>query len=128
MGYHQAIIRKIKRHCCDLSLGRMMHHAPAYFFYMRSLFEMVAQPTNPLTPDEISNLLYTPTPETVAASNVPDYLQVREAALDDPISFWDARAQELVDWIEPYHTVLDDSNAPFYKWFVGGKPTSSTTR
>ena len=82
---------------------------------------MVAQPTNPLTPDEISNLLYTPTPETVAASNVPDYLQVREAALDDPISFWDARAQELIDWIEPYHTVLDDSNAPFYKWFVGGK-------
>ena len=27
----------------------------------------------------------------------------------------------MVEWYEPYHTVLDKSTAPFFKWFVGGK-------
>ena len=27
----------------------------------------------------------------------------------------------MLDWFEPYHTVLDTSKAPFWKWFVGGK-------
>ncbi len=65
--------------------------------------------------------IYTPTDEVVAGANVPDYLAVREAAWDDQISFWDARATEFLDWYEPYNQVVDESNAPFYKWFVGGK-------
>jgi acetyl-CoA synthetase len=36
-------------------------------------------------------------------------------------AFWDARAKELVDWYEPYTQILDSSNAPFFKWFTGGK-------
>ena len=28
--------------------------------------------------------------------------------------------EELLDWAEPWDTVLDESEAPFYKWFVGG--------
>jgi acetyl-CoA synthetase len=28
---------------------------------------------------------------------------------------------DMLSWFEPYHTVLDTSNAPFWKWFVGGK-------
>ncbi len=65
--------------------------------------------------------VYTPADEVVAAANVPDYLAVREAAWDDQISFWDAQAKEMLDWYEPYNQVVDESNAPFYKWFVGGK-------
>src|SRR5262249_44629655 len=30
------------------------------------------------------------------------------------------QASELVDWFEPWHTVLE-WNLPFAKWFVGGK-------
>ncbi|HMC64139.1 MAG TPA: acetate--CoA ligase, partial [Gemmataceae bacterium] len=28
---------------------------------------------------------------------------------------------DMLSWFEPYQTVLDTSNAPFWKWFAGGK-------
>src|SRR2546429_8343472 len=31
----------------------------------------------------------------------------------------------MLTWFEPYHTVLDTSDAPFWKWFVGGKINAS---
>ncbi|MGL4647879.1 MAG: AMP-binding protein, partial [Caldilineaceae bacterium] len=65
--------------------------------------------------------LYAPSPEVVANANEPDYLTTRLAAIEDPVAFWDARARELVDWYQPYETVLDRSTPPFFKWFVGGK-------
>ena len=36
----------------------------------------------------------------------------------DPTAFW-SEAARLVDWSKPYERVLDDSNAPFYRWFAG---------
>ncbi|MFZ4850035.1 MAG: AMP-binding protein, partial [Caldilinea sp.] len=68
-----------------------------------------------------SKELYSPSAETVAHAKVPDYLALRQRAIEDPVAFWDQRAQELVDWYEPYTTVLDRSSAPFFKWFVGGQ-------
>ena len=41
-------------------------------------------------------------------------------ALADPEAFWAERARRL-EWYEPWQQVLDESDAPFYKWFVGGK-------
>ncbi|HEY5261925.1 MAG TPA: AMP-binding protein, partial [Solirubrobacteraceae bacterium] len=34
--------------------------------------------------------------------------------------WWVKQAEEL-HWFEKWNQVLDDSNPPFYKWFVGGK-------
>ena len=65
--------------------------------------------------------VYSPSPEVIANATYPDYLATRQQAIDDPVAFWDAQAKEVVDWYEPYHTVLDKSSAPFFKWFVGGK-------
>src|SRR5947208_5945784 len=31
----------------------------------------------------------------------------------------------MLTWFEPYHTVLDTSDAPFWKWFAGGKINAS---
>ncbi|HEY3970835.1 MAG TPA: acetate--CoA ligase [Solirubrobacteraceae bacterium] len=45
---------------------------------------------------------------------------VYEQAARDPQAWWAAQAGEL-DWFTPWEQVLDDSNPPFYKWFVGGK-------
>ncbi len=28
---------------------------------------------------------------------------------------------DMLDWYEYWHTLLDDSNPPFFRWFVGGK-------
>src|SRR5947208_13122879 len=32
---------------------------------------------------------------------------------------------DMLTWFEPYHTVLDTSDAPFWQWFVGGKINAS---
>src|SRR6266540_11331 len=41
-------------------------------------------------------------------------------SLDDPEDFW-AGAAAAIDWDEPWQRVLDDSRAPFYRWFTGGR-------
>ena len=38
---------------------------------------------------------------------------------------WWAKQAEALDWFERWDTVLDDSEAPFYKWFVGGRLNAS---
>ncbi len=45
---------------------------------------------------------------------------VYEEAARDPQAWWAGQAKRL-HWFEPWETVLDDSNPPFYKWFVGGR-------
>ncbi len=37
---------------------------------------------------------------------------------------WDTAA-ELLDWYRDYEKVLDDSNPPFYEWFINGKLNAS---
>lgn len=39
----------------------------------------------------------------------------------DYVSFWDEIAKNEVEWFAPYNKVLEEADAPFYKWFVGGK-------
>ena len=65
--------------------------------------------------------LYQPSAAVVANANVPDYLAIRAQAIADPVAFWAARAQDMIEWYTPYTEVLDKSNAPFFKWFVDGK-------
>src|SRR5205085_10483933 len=47
--------------------------------------------------------------------------KVYEEAERDFQAWWARQAEELLDWFEPWDQVLDDSDPPFYKWFVGGK-------
>jgi acetyl-CoA synthetase len=49
---------------------------------------------------------------------------IYEQAARDPQAWWAAQAGEL-DWFTPWEQILDDSNPPFYKWFVGGKVNAS---
>src|SRR3989449_11750587 len=41
-------------------------------------------------------------------------------SLDEPAEFW-AEAAAEIDWVEPWERVLDDSRAPLYRWFGGGR-------
>jgi len=65
--------------------------------------------------------LFRPSQAITDAAHVPDYDGLRAEAAADPVAFWEARARELLDWYEPWEKVLDDSEAPFFKWFTGGK-------
>jgi acetyl-CoA synthetase len=68
-----------------------------------------------------ANSFYRPSQEIIDSSHVPDYDALRAEALRDPPAFWEARARELLDWYEPWTKVLDDSDPPFFKWFIDGK-------
>jgi propionyl-CoA synthetase len=46
--------------------------------------------------------------------------EVYRRSLDEPEEFW-AEAAAQIDWVEPWERVLDDSRAPFYRWFTGGR-------
>ncbi len=53
--------------------------------------------------------------------NMDEYWKLQNLAIADYEGFWDSYAKEKIDWITPYNKVLDESGAPFYKWFDGGE-------
>ena len=48
------------------------------------------------------------------------YDEAYSRSLEDPESFW-ADAASGIDWNKTWDKVLDDSNPPFYRWFVGAE-------
>lgn len=61
---------------------------------------------------------FAPDPDFVARANVGAEAYTR--ASEDRLAFWDEQARRL-DWAETWSEVLDWSDAPVAKWFVGGK-------
>ncbi len=53
--------------------------------------------------------------------SMDEYWKLQNLATTDYEGFWDSYAKEKIDWITPYNKVLDESDAPFYKWFDGGE-------
>jgi propionyl-CoA synthetase len=51
---------------------------------------------------------------------VARYESVYRRSLEQPEEFW-AEAAQAIDWDEPPARILDDSRAPFYRWFAGGR-------
>ncbi|MCU1701230.1 MAG: acetyl-coenzyme synthetase [Mycobacterium sp.] len=54
------------------------------------------------------------------AANANATADLYHQAEQDRLAFWGAQAERL-SWESPYTEVLDWSDAPFAKWFVGGK-------
>ena len=48
------------------------------------------------------------------------YDAVFKKSIEDPNAFW-AEAAEDCHWYKKWDKVLDDTNKPFYRWFVGGE-------
>jgi acetyl-CoA synthetase len=49
---------------------------------------------------------------------------VYERAARDPLAWWSEQAEQL-HWFRKWDQVLDDSQPPFYKWFLGGRINAS---
>ncbi|MFS8569750.1 MAG: acetate--CoA ligase [Thermaerobacter sp.] len=67
---------------------------------------------------------YQPRPEFIAQANLTDPDFYRRFSLDNFPDCYDEYAR-LLDWDKYWHTTLDASNPPFYKWFVGGRLNAS---
>ena len=48
------------------------------------------------------------------------YDDAYQLSLNDPNKFW-GQAAEAITWDKKWEKVLDDSDAPFYRWFSGGR-------
>ena len=73
--------------------------------------------------ETLANLLreerkFEPPADLAAHANVT--AAAYDEASADRLGFWEAQAQRL-SWSKPWDTVLDWSNPPFAKWFVGGQ-------
>src|SRR5688500_4815031 len=67
--------------------------------------------------------VFPPPKDFAAKARIPSAAEadrLRKWAADDPDAFWAEQAKSL-DWFKGWDTVLDWSNAPHAKWFVGGK-------
>ncbi|MDD5390349.1 MAG: acetate--CoA ligase [Gallionellaceae bacterium] len=74
------------------------------------------------------NRVFNPSPEFVAQANVSGmdaYKALCAEADADYEGYWGKLAKEHLAWKEPFKTVLDESHAPFYKWFPDGKLNAS---
>jgi len=72
--------------------------------------------------------VYYPSDATVAAaavSGMPAYEKLCAQAEADYEGFWAERARELITWKQPFTKVLNEDNAPFFKWFEDGTLNAS---
>jgi acetyl-CoA synthetase len=77
-----------------------------------------------VTSEALENLLreertFAPSEQFAAQANAGGDLYDQAAA--DRLRFWEAQARELVSWDTEWDEVLDWTNPPFAKWFVGGR-------
>lgn len=70
--------------------------------------------------DELHGEVYYPSPEIVANANVQNVDELYQWAFEHPDEFWEQRANEY-EWYSKWDKVLDESNAPFYKWFTNAQ-------
>jgi acetyl-CoA synthetase len=67
--------------------------------------------------------VFNPSPEFIRQANVSGldgYQALCKAAEQDYAGFWANLARETLHWKQPFTKVLDDSDAPFFKWFEDG--------
>ncbi|MEY4711310.1 MAG: hypothetical protein RIS88_760 [Pseudomonadota bacterium] len=76
----------------------------------------------------VENRVFPPAPAVVAAARVSGmaaYEALCREAEKDFEGFWARLARENVVWTRPFTRTLDESKAPFYKWFDDGELNAS---
>jgi acetyl-CoA synthetase len=75
----------------------------------------------------VENRVFPPPAEFAAQANVKpaDFQAMLAKAAADYSGFWADLAREQLVWAKPFTKSLDDSNAPFFKWFEDGELNAS---
>ncbi len=70
-----------------------------------------------------AGVIIKPNPEFVEKANLnrEEYERLTKWAQDDFTGFWDYFAKNEISWFKPYTKVLNESNAPFFKFFEDGE-------
>jgi acetyl-CoA synthetase len=76
----------------------------------------------------MSTTVYQPSSDFVKnahISGMPAYLALCKEAETDYEGYWARLAKEFITWKTPFTKVLDESKAPFFKWFEDGTLNAS---
>lgn len=57
---------------------------------------------------------------TTTSASYSSFSQLYKASIEDKANFWQAQAERIY-WHKPPTQILDDSNLPHARWFVGGE-------
>ena len=88
----------------------------------------MSNPTSAITSMLIENRVFFPSDNMVQnarISGMDAYNALCTQAESDFEGFWAKLARENVAWSKPFTRTLDESNAPFYKWFDDGELNAS---
>src|SRR5712672_2399525 len=72
--------------------------------------------------------VFPPSPEFVKQANISGmdaYRKLCAEAEKDFEGFWARLARETLAWSKPFSKILDESKAPFYRWFYDGELNAS---
>ena len=64
--------------------------------------------------------IYNPSQKVLDKAHIKDWDKLNDSAQADPEQFWTGEAERL-HWHKKWDKYIDDSNAPFYKFFVGAQ-------
>jgi len=81
-----------------------------------------------MEPLKQENRIFNPPADFVKGAAIPGmeaYKQLCAEAEKDYDGFWGRLAKENIYWKKPFTKVLDESKAPFYKWFEDGTTNAS---
>src|SRR6202521_904093 len=120
-----AWLRVLKKR--ELTLAyRRLYTPPDWCLYSRSREErrMSANIESILQETRV----FPPSPEFVKKANIPGmdaYRKLCAEAEKDFEGFWARLARETLQWSKPFTKTLDESKAPFFRWFYDGELNAS---
>ena len=88
----------------------------------------MSSPSSAIQSVLVENRVFFPSEAMVKSariSGMDGYNALCKAAEDDFEGFWAQLARDNVVWNKPFTRTLDESNAPFYKWFDDGELNAS---
>ena len=88
----------------------------------------MSAPTNAIESNLVENRVFPPSDAVVKAARISGmaaYDALCNEANTDFEGFWARRARENLQWTKPFTQTLDESNAPFFRWFADGELNAS---
>jgi acetyl-CoA synthetase len=65
-------------------------------------------------------------PPGAGSMDAAKLIELSAAAEADPVAWWMEQARAELQWVVPFTEGLDDSKAPFYRWFADGTLNASS--
>ena len=88
----------------------------------------MSAPSSAIESTLVENRVFPPSAEAMQGariSGMPAYEALCAEAAQDFEGYWARLARENLVWTKPFTRTLDESNAPFYRWFDDGELNAS---